>query len=676
MTEANSRFRLTVVGFVVFALFSALFARLWFLQVGNSTTYAAQTERNRIRVIREPAIRGSIVDRNGQVLVQNTLVDTITVKRGLTPEERAITVKNLARVLAVTPESIEKELDSPKYSIYEPVPIAQKATFETLVYVREHPELFPGVSAERQSIREYPIRLSNVEDQPPIGAHLLGYVASINKNEYRIQKDAGYTPNDLIGKQGIEQLFESELRGSPRLRKLEVDSRGRLVGEAEEVPPRPGNDVELTIDANVQRVAEESLDQGMRMARSYRDVGYRAGFRTYKATGGAVVVLNAQNGDVIALASAPTFNISKFTTGIPTEEFRRLTNPESNLPLINRAVQGLYAPGSTFKPFSLYAALTDKPTLEDGTPFDENFRFYDRGFIKFGRPGEEVEFQNAGRKANGSVDAVRAMAVSSDVFWYNIGLLYWRTWGRGDEDNLDPNAPQYGIQRVARMFGFSRPTGIGLPGEARGRIPDLAFKQAVNASNPDPSSRLWLPGDSMNLAVGQGDVLVTPLQLAVAYGALANGGTIYTPRLARRILEGGSTLGQPRVVRELPVQPSRKIDLDPAIVEKIIPGLEGALCSEEGTAYGSFKDYPCGEIMGKTGTAEIQAGKQDTALFVAVTPPRVDPANPVPQYVVVVVVEEGGFGGSVAAPIARRVIDALKGDPNPPGVRTYPPSTD
>jgi len=679
MTDANSRLRLTVVGFVVFALFSALFARLWFLQVGNSTSYAAETAQNRIRTIREPAIRGAIVDRNGKVMVQNTLVDTITVNRNLTPEERKVTVKNLSGVLQQSPESIDAELDSPKYSVYEPVPLAQNATYEQLVYVREHPELFPGVSAERRSIREYPARLG-FDDNPPVGAHLLGYVGLINKSEYKIQKRAGYSPNDYIGKQGIEQLFESELKGKPRERKLEVDSRGRLVREAEVVAPEAGRDIQLTVDLDVQKVAEESLRDGMDQARRYTD---RITGEKYRASGGSVVVLDAQTGDVVALASAPTYNISKFTTGIPTDEFNFLTDPANGLPLTNRAVQGLYAPGSTFKPFTLYAALHDKPLApdpEDPTldkPFDESFSFYDKGFIKFGAAGNEETFQNAGKQANGIVDINKAMTVSSDVFFYNIGLLYWRTWGRGEpaESSTNLDDPQYGIQRAAKLFGFSRPTGIGLPGEARGRIPDLTFKRAVNAGNPDGSTQIWLPGDGMNLAVGQGDVLVTPLQLATAYATFANGGTIHQPRLAKAILEGGSTLGQPQVVRELPEQPAKKVAIDQTIVDKIIPGLEGAVCSDDGTAHGAFRDYPCGVVMGKTGTAEVP-NKQDTALFVGVTPPRVDPANPQPQYVVVVVVEEGGFGGSVAAPIARRVIDALRGDPNPPPVRTNPPSVD
>ena len=675
MTEANSRFRLTVVGVIVFALFSALFARLWFLQVGESSSFAAQAELNRVRVIREPAIRGAIVDRNGKVLVQNTLVDTISIRRDATPAELEITVQNLARVLAVTPKSIEAELDSPKYSIYEPVPVAQKATFETLVYVSEHSELFPAVITERQSIREYPARLG-FDDNPPVGAHLLGYVGLINKSEYKLRKGAGYSQIDPIGKEGIEQLFESELRGRPEERKLEVDSRGRLVGEAERVPAEAGHDVQLTVDLDVQRVAEESLRDGMTQARNYVD---RITGERYRATGGSVVVLDAQSGDIVALASAPTFNISKFTTGIPTEEFNFLTDPAHGLPLVDRAVQGLYAPGSTFKPFSLYAALRDRPLHPDPADptlmkeFDESFTFYDDGAIDFGAPGEEKTFQNAGGRANGIVDINRAMTVSSDVFWYNLGLLYWRTWGSSQlsEATTDLSDPQYGIQRVAKMFGFSKATGIGLPSEARGRIPDLAFKRAINAGDPDASKQIWLPGDSMNLAVGQGDVLVTPLQLAQAYAALANGGTLYTPRLAKTILESGSTLGTPETpIRALPTQPAHKIDLDPRIVDLIIPGLEGVICSPEGTAHAAFEGYECGQVMGKTGTAEV-GEKQDTALFVGITPSRVDPANPVPQYVVVVVVEEGGFGGSVAAPIARRVIDALRGDPNPPPVVTY-----
>ena len=672
VSDGNSRFRLSVVGTVVLALFCALFARLWFLQVGDAKSYAAQTEQNRIRTIREPAIRGAILDRNGKVLVQNTLIDQITVARGLTEEATKVTVANLAKTLGVTEESIQTALDSPNYTPYEPVPVAQRVPFEQLVYIKEHPELFPGVEAQRRSVREYPVRTA-IDGNPPVGAHLLGYVASINKAEYKIHQGEGYGQIDLIGKQGVEQSFESELRGSPRVRRLEVDSRGRLVGEAPEIPPVAGNDVQLTIDADVQRVAEDSLDQGMRSARGYRDIGYKAGFRNFNASGGAVVVLDASNGDIVALASAPTFDISKFTNGIPVDEYTRLTGPDSNNPLVDRAVQGQYAPGSTFKMITSYAALRDQLPMEDGTPFDDVYRFADRGYIRFGATGQEREYQNSGRTAHGVVNLPEALTVSSDVYFYNIGLQYWRDFGRGNESNADLAQPQYGIQRAAEEFGFGRSTGSGIQGEAKGRVPDLTFKRSLNQTNPDPSSRIWLPGDTMNLAVGQGDVLVTPLQLASAYGALANGGTFHQPRLATRILRAGSSLGEPQVVRNLPVQPSRSADLDPEIVAKIRTGLEGVVCSTYGTASGAFVDYPCGQVMGKTGTAQT-TGKQDTALFVGVEPSVAEPGQH--QYVVCVVVEEGGFGGSVAAPIARRIFDALNGDPNPPPVRTYPPNVD
>ena len=248
------------------------------------------------------------------------------------------------------------------------------------------------------------------------------------------------------------------------------------MGEASERPPTPGHDVQLTVDLNVQRVAEESLDQGMKLARNQRD---RISGRMFKANGGAVVVLNAQNGDVIALASAPTFDISKFTTGIPNDEYAAYVDPVNNFPLINRAVSGLYAPGSTFKAFSAYAALEDRLTTPEGAPFDETFTFYDKGYIEFGAPGEEKDFQNAGRRANGIVNLDRALTVSSDVFFYNIGLLYWQNFGRHNDGITDEKHPQYGLQRVARQFGFGRVTGSGIPGEVSGRIPDARVQAAA-----------------------------------------------------------------------------------------------------------------------------------------------------------------------------------------------------
>ena len=658
MIEGNSRFRLGVVGIVVFALFAALFARLWFLQVADSQGYAAQTERNRVRLVKDPPVRGSILDDKGNVLVQNTLVDEVTVKRGLTPEQTDITATNLARVLLTTKKAILDDLDSPRFSPYEPVVVAKQIDFDSLVYIEEHPELFPGVEATRRTTRLYP--------NGDLAGHLIGYVAAINKDELRIHKGEGYGQSDQIGKQGVEQLFESELRGVPRTRKLEVDSRGRFVQVLSDTPAQAGHDVQLTIDLGVQKIAEDSLAQGMAGARSI----HSSTGGNLKADAGAVVVLNANDGSVVAMASAPSEPVDKFTNGIPASEFQQLTDPSAHYPLINRAIQGQYAPGSTFKPFTSIAALEDGVITPD-------FTFYDKGSVTWGGSTNKLTLFNAQHAAHGIVDLKRALTVSSDVFFYNVGFRYFQQYGT-DYQSTDDTKALYGIQRVARSFGFGSATGVGLPDEAKGRVPDLSFKLALNKTSPDPSTRVWLPGDGANLAVGQGDLVVTPLQLASAYAALANGGTLYQPRVASKILENSGISGTGKVIRDLPSEAVAKIKIPDQDRQTILQGLDGAVCSEEGTAFNAFQGYPCNVVAGKTGTAQTgAANQQDNALFCGFTP--TDPPPPdsgQPQYVVCVVVEHGGFGGSVAAPVARRIFDYLLGNPNPGPVHVAPPKQD
>ena len=360
MTEGSSRVRLGVVGIIVMALFSGLFARLWFLQVGSSSkSYAAQTAQNRIRVINAPSVRGSILDSAGRYLVQNELVNTIQVRRGLTAGERRAMVPRLAKVLGVTTRYINLRLDSVRYSPYQPVPIKDQVKFSKVVYIKERPEMFPKVDAVRRSIRVYP---SFTADQT-YAAHLLGYVGAANADELKLHKGEGYGPDDIIGKTGVEQVFESELRGSPEVRKLEVDSRGRLVRTLSDKKTIPGNDVQLTMNLDVQRIAEESLAQGMQKAASHlKDPTVKDRFKTYGAKGGAAVVLDATDGSVVALASAPTFDVTKFTDGIPIEGYAALNAAGSNYPLLDRAIQGQYAPGSTFKLFTAIAALENHIT--------------------------------------------------------------------------------------------------------------------------------------------------------------------------------------------------------------------------------------------------------------------------------------------------------------------------
>ncbi|MEX0664807.1 MAG: penicillin-binding protein 2 [Acidimicrobiia bacterium] len=666
MTEAKSRVRLGIIGIIVMALFAGLFARLWFLQVASSTSYAAQTEANRVRIIHETAVRGSILDRNGRVLVVSSLVNTIQVRRGITDAERKRMVPNLAKALGVTKKYINKRLDSVRYSPYQPVPIQNDVAYKTLVYIKERPEMFPKVDAVRRSVREYPlfkeialIYPSVFKDTSP-ASHLLGYVGAVNKDEQKLHEGEGYGPDDVIGKVGVEQVFETELRGKPRARKLEVDSRGRLVQVLRDDAADAGNDVQLTLDIDVQRVAEESLAQGMRKASGLRDPTIKDRFKTYSAKGGAAVVLDASDGSVIALASAPTFDVQEFTDGIPIEKYQALNDPKSNYPLLNRAIQGQYAPGSTWKLFTALAGL------ETGV-IDPEEVIQDKGEIKFGVPPNEQIFKNAGKERHGAVKLESAIQISSDVYFYTMGFRFFRAFEKGNR------ATGYSVQRLARRFGFGTKTGIGLPDEHVGRIPNQRYKARINKNNSDGSTRVWLPGDSAALAVGQGDLLVTPLQLAAGYAAFVNGGKLYQPRLAQSIL----TPGRASILRELPPQELGDINLDPEVRQLVMNGLKNAVIGI-GTAAPAFSgiSLPAGwQAAGKTGTAEV-FGRQDTSVFVGIVnpdpPEGADPAD-FPQYVVVVFVEEGGNGGSVAAPITKRIIQALAGEKDPPEVRLIPP---
>ncbi len=371
------------------------------------------------------------------------------------------------------------------------------------------------------------------------------------------------------------------------------------------------------------------------------------------------------------MASAPSYDPSQFANGITPEQFQVLNNPSSNFPLINRALQGLYAPGSTFKLFSAIAGL-------QSGQLDPAAGFYDPGYLDIGDPPERR--YNAGKTAHGTVNLPEALTVSSDTYFYQIGREMWQHYNAWSNDksngksaNDDEIQKGYAIQYTSKAYGFGRATGIGLQGEPSGRVPDQLWKQRFNSNVSDPRKKrensLWLPGDNVSLAVGQGDLLVTPLQLASGYSAFANGGTLYTPRVAKALLEPGTGLDSPQpVFRDLPPQPVGKTGLKPETRDVIMQGLIGATSSSNGTARNAFRGFNDGAVAGKTGTAQHTDPKQqDDSLFVGITPPDQ------PQFVVLSVVEEGGFGASVAAPIVRRVIEGLDGNPNPAAVQTQPP---
>jgi penicillin-binding protein 2 len=615
----SPRLRLAVVGIVVVSLFSALFARLWYLQVLDSRSFVSAATTNQIRLVYEDAPRGRILDRNGQVLVDNRRTQAITVNRNELDKlkNKDEVEARLAALLNLSRDELDKRIADVRYSQYKPIPVAEgDAVPESLyIYVKEHQEDFPSVDATIVSERAYP------SVPPTTAAHVLGYVGEINDSELAKRKADGYRLGDSIGKAGAELVYEAQLRGKPGVTKLQVNSAGEVVrGEPlAVVPPTPGQDVKLSIDLNIQRLAEDSLQQGLEAARQAVD---RTGDgRHYEAPAGSVVVLDPRDGSILAMASYPTYNPAEFVNGIKRDVFAAFNDPASHYPLNNRALQGQYAPGSTFK------LITATAALESGM-IPPNYSITDGGVFKVPNcKGEKCTFSNSGKKAWGRVDLRRAITVSSDVYFYNLGARFWL-----ERSNLHGS-----LQDTARKFGLDGPTGVALPSDKPGRIPDPDWKKRF-CEQIKCIDAGWRTGDSINMAIGQGEVLVTPLQLANAYATFANGGTLFQPKLAA----------------DEPAKPLRTVELTPQMRQPILEGLRGVVAHPDGTAFYAFAGFPNNTfpVAGKTGTAQVH-NKHDTAVFASFAPAD----NP--QYAISVVMEEAGFGGTAAAPVARRIYEGI-----------------
>ncbi len=643
----GSKFRISLIGVVVLGLFCALFVRLWFLQVGSGQEFASVAETNRTEVIQTESPRGRILDRNGTPLVTNREASAIVMDPAISDEDRELSIGRLSELLRVDRESIEERFGDERNSPLQPIIVAidvppGTVSKDALLYIREHQEDFPGVEAVQQPIREYP--------EGVLAAHVLGYVGEINEEELdlRADSDADYQIGEDIGKAGVELTFEPELRGVPRRETLEVDADRNVVGTLDLREGEPGKDVKLTIDAEIQRAAEAALSQGLDAAATRQDENEVLTFETFNADAGSIVVLDARDGSVVAMASYPSYDPSEFVGGIDPKLFAFYNEEQSAFPLSNRAIQGQYALGSTFKLISGLAALesglrTPETTIVDG------------GVYVIG----DREFTNAGGPENsyGPVNLSGALTVSSDVYFYGVG---GELWSREEPESE-------AIQTVARNYGFEAPSGIPLPDEQTGRVPDSEWKRGFAEASgvgscDEPAGQeeadrcTWFPGDNVNLAVGQGDFLATPLQLANAYATFMNGGTLFQPKLVSEILEPDGSVA--RTTEDTVI---RTNEVMPAWRNAIIDGLIGVVNSGEGTVGGPgiFDGFPDkANTAGKTGTAEV-GGKQDTSLYVGIWPARAPVGQP--QYIVAAVIEEAGFGSEVAAPIVRSVMDALAG---------------
>jgi penicillin-binding protein 2 len=612
---------MTVLAAVIAFMFASLVTRLWFLQVLAAEEYRDRAEGNRVRITPVPAPRGRILDRNGEALVDNVSTNQILVDKEKVEDEEALLAR-LSTLLDVPVGELQERYDDPDYLPFQPVPIWDNVPEKVIYYIEEHQEEYPAlgyrVFAERRHV------------QGNLGPHVLGYLGQISPEELKDPSFSDYLPGQLVGRGGVEQAYEEMLRGEDGRKKEIVDAAGEVQARLGTDEPQAGNDLVLAIDADIQRLAQETLDVAVADARSllHEESGL-----FLRANAGAVVVMDPNSGHVLAMASYPTYDPRVFAGGVTVKEYRQLVSPAANAPLTNRAISGLYPPGSTIKPFVSAAAVKAgyaKPG--DYFPCPPEFEV----------PGDTsgTVFHNWTSTHQGTISFAEALIQSCDTVYYPWGLRFWQERGaRGDL-----------FQEELRNWGFGQTTGIEIPAEQDGRVPDARWKQDVNAEWPEyfPYPQ-WLPGDSINLSIGQGDLLVTPLQLAVAYSALANGGTLYRPQLALQVQDRDGTpvtTFEGEAVGRVPVQEST--------LQAINGALRGVVSHPEGTATGAFAGFPLSShpVAGKTGTSEV-AGKQPHSWFAAFAPAQE------PEFVVVAIVEEGGHGSQVAAPIVRRVLEGL-----------------
>jgi penicillin-binding protein 2 len=611
--------RLTILVVVVGCLFVALFARLWFLQVIDAPQAQAAAADNGIRLVYTPAPRGEILDRNGNVLVGNVTVPVIEVTRQVALADPAMTSR-LAPLLGMTVSQLKQAINNLQYSPYAPVPVMPDATPQEILYIQENQILFPGVSATSMSVRQY-------TQMGTAAANIVGYVGQINQQQLAKLKSKGYQPGDQIGLAGIEAEYETYLRGTPGVQKVQVNSAGDVLTTLSTTPPVPGDNLRLSIDGHIQMVAEGALQQGQRAAQHTKDSVTK---RNFQAPASSAVVEDPRTGQIVALATNPTYNPAQFVGGISESNYQALLNNPSD-PLLDRTIQGQYAPGSTFKLITAVAGLK-YGLITPSSVFDDTGKITIGNFIA----------HNDNGAAYGPITLPEALTVSSDNYFNTIGLELWYGRSKYGQDAL---------QSVANEFGLGKPTGVDLPNEASGKIPTPQSYVKDHQQNPSVFTQAqWYPGNSDQVAIGQDEVLVTPLQLANAYAAFANGGTLYDPLL----VEDAETAGG-KMVKSFQAKVANRISIQPAWRAALLAGFQGVTQNGNGTAAGVFERSPLAsmDIAGKTGTAQVNPPKQDNSVFASFAPA----SNP--QYVVDAFVEDAGYGASIAAPVVREIYEAL-----------------
>ena len=648
--------RLVVIQILVLSLLGTLGGRLWYLQIREGAAYQKEASGNHVQQVVEPAVRGSILDARGVPLADNETRLVVSASRTdllkQADDGKAVLTK-LSGVLGLKPADViqkvrlcDAKTPQPCWngSPYQPIPITDEATAKQALQIRERAEDFPGITAEPEAVRRY------AAPGDANAAQVLGYLSPVTDDEITQAKDSDspYLRSDQVGRSGLEREYDKELRGKAGVTRYEVDNLGRVIGKAKSDAAEPGSNLVTSIDARVQRVAEYQLDKAMKTARQQFD---KITGENYKADSGAVVVMEAKTGRIVAMASAPTYDPNVWVGGISAKDYKQLTGKNSDYPLLNRAIQGQSAPGSTFKVVSTAAAVEAGYKWDGGYPCTSSYSVGGQVFKNF--EGENF----------GPISLGRALEVSCDTVFYGLADSQWKKDGGINPKKGEPKDYFY---KAAHQFGLGKTTGVDLPNEVTGRIPDRKWKQETWEAN----KAYWCKtgkkggtyvqqiayenclegnkmreGDSINYSIGQGDTLVTPIQEAMIYGALANGGTEYVPTIGKAIVSAdGKTVTEikPKVKAKLPISAATHKGIDKA--------LAGVVTS--GTAAWKFQGWPQDKITlhAKTGTAEVY-GKQTTSWFATYTK----------DYTVVMTIAQAGTGSGASGEAVRNIYNAMYG---------------
>ncbi|MEU3945524.1 penicillin-binding protein 2 [Streptomyces sp. NPDC029526] len=647
--------RLVVIQVLVLSLLATLGGRLWYLQIREGAEYAKEASGNHVQQVVQPAVRGSILDARGVALADNETRLVVSASRTdlmkMKDDGKAVLTK-LAGVLGMAPKEVMEKVrlcdaktPQPCWngSPYQPIPITDEATPKQALQIRERAEDFPGITAEPQAVRRY------ASPGKSNTAQVLGYLSPVTDEEITKAQDTDspYLRSDMVGRSGLERQYDKQLRGKAGVTRYEVDKLGRVIGRAQSDPAEPGANLVTSIDARVQRVAEYELNEAMKAARKEHD---RNTNRNYEADSGAVVVMEAKTGRVVAMASNPTYDPNAWVGGISSKDYARLTGKNSNYPLLNRAIQGQSAPGSIFKVIPTAAAINA------GYSFDGPYECSSSYSI-----GGQV-FKNFESQSFGGISLGRALEVSCDTVFYRLSHQEWK---RDGGNKPKKNAKDW-FYKTAHQFGLGQETGIDLPNEVTGRVPDRQWKADYWKANKDAwcktgkkggsyaeqiayencleGNRLRA-GDSVNYSIGQGDTLVTPIQMASVYAALSNGGTMPTPTVGKAVISPDG-----KTITEIEPKAQGKLPMTKATLKRIDEALEGV--ATRGTAAWRFGGWPQDEIPmhAKTGTAEVY-GKQTTSWFATYTK----------DYAIVMTIAQGGTGSGASGPAVRNIYNALYG---------------